>query len=82
MGLRDWWDQVQEVFTDRRMEVSEIRTQGRWTVVTGVGHGRGRASGADVEWPYVSVVLPVDGLLSDWRFFTDPAEAEAFVGGG
>jgi ketosteroid isomerase-like protein len=81
-GVRDWWGQVEEVFAERRMEVDEIRSRGRWTVVTGCGYGKGRASGADVRWPFVSVVEPVDGLLSTWRFFTDAGEAEAFMGEG
>jgi hypothetical protein len=62
------------------MQVEEITTRGEWVVFTGVGLGTGRASGAQVRWPFVGVARLADGLLSEWRLFADPAEAEAFLG--
>ncbi len=81
-GLRSWWRQAEEVFADRRMEVSGIATRGGWTVAQGVGCGTGRASGAQVRWPFVVAARTHDGLLSEWRFFAGAAEAEAFLGDG
>ena len=79
-GVRRWWAEAEAAFEGRRMEVGEITTRGEWVVFTGVGLGTGRASGADVRWPFVGVMRSADGLLSDWRFFSDPGEAEAFLG--
>ena len=80
-GLREWWAQVEEVFAERRMELSAVEARGEWTMVTGVGHGVGRASGAEVNWPFVCVARLTDGLVSDWRFFNDRAAAEELIGG-
>lgn len=79
-GVRRWWAEAEEAFEGRRMEVDEITTRGEWVVFTGVGLGTGRASGAEVRWPFVGVARLADGLLSDWRLFYDPGKAEAFLG--
>ena len=79
-GVRRWWAEAEEVFEGRRMEVEEITTRGEWVVCTGVGIGTGRASGAEVRWPFVGAARLADGLLSEWRLFADPGEAEAFLG--
>jgi ketosteroid isomerase-like protein len=79
-GVRRWWAEAEEVFDNRRMKVDEIATRGEWVVFTGVGLGTGRASGAEVRWPFVGVARLGHGLLSEWRLFSDPAEAEAFLG--
>ena len=79
-GMRRWWAEVQGVFDDRRMDVEEITTRGEWVVFTGVGVGTGRGSGAEVRWPFVGVARLADGLLSEWRLFSDPNEAKAFLG--
>jgi ketosteroid isomerase-like protein len=79
-GVRSWWTEAEHAFDDRRMEVDEITTRGEWVVITGVGLGTGRASGAEVRWPFVGVARLADGLLSEWRLFADSEEAEAFLG--
>ena len=79
-GVRRWWVEAEEVFEGRRLQVDEVGTRGDWVVFTGVGIGTGRASRAEVRWPFVGVARLADGLLSDWRLFTDPDEAEAFLG--
>ena len=79
-GVRRWWTEAEEVFAARRLEVEEITTRGEWVVFTGVGLGTGRGSGAEVRWPFVGVARLADGLVSEWRLFSDPAEAEAFLG--
>ena len=79
-GVRAWWAEAEAVFDDRRMEVETITARGEWVVFTGVGVGTGRASRAEVRWPFVGVARLADGLLSDWRLFADQEEAEAFLG--
>ena len=79
-GVRRWWAEAEEVFEGRRMEVDAISTRGEWVVFTGVGVGTGRASGAEVRWPFMGVARLADGLLSELRLFADTDEAEAFLG--
>lgn len=79
-GVRRWWAEAEEAFDARRMDVETITTRGEWVVFTGVGLGTGRGSGAEVRWPFVGVARLADGLLSEWRLFSDAAEAEAFLG--
>ena len=79
-GIRRWWAEAEAVFEGRSLEVDEITTRGEWVVFSGVGGGRGRASGADVRWPFVGVACMRDGLLSEWRLFGDQEEADAFLG--
>lgn len=79
-GVRSWWAEAEEAFEDRRMEVEEITARGEWVVFTGVGLGTGRASRAEVRWPFVGAARVADGLLSEWRLFGDRAEADAFLG--
>ncbi len=80
--MRRWWAGAEEVFAERWMEIDELATRGEWAVVRGAGHGVGRASGAEVRWPYVGVARGVDGFLTEWRFFADDADARAFMGDG
>ena len=79
-GMRSWWEEAEEIFADRRLETGTMIRRGDWVVFDGVGVGTGRASQALVEWPFVGVVRTADGLISEWRLFADPDEAEAFLG--
>ncbi len=81
-GVRRWWSEAQEVFADRRLECDRIWSHGEWTVFDGAGYGTGRASQAEVRWPFTGVARASDGLLTEWRLFADREDAEAFIGDG
>jgi hypothetical protein len=78
--MRQWWEEVQEVFADRHLDVESITTRGEWVLMDGVGVGTGRVSGAIVRWPFLGVARTADGLVSEWRLFAEPEDAEAFLG--
>ncbi len=80
-GVRRWWDEVEEVVRGPpawRSTRSPPAASG-WCS-TASGSAPGRASGAEVRWPFVGVARIADGLLSEWRLFAEPDEAEAFLG--
>ena len=79
-GVRRWWEEAEEVFEGRRLEIGEITTRGEWVVFDGVGIGTGRASKAVVRWPFVGVARSSEGLLTEWRLFAESEDAEAFLG--
>ena len=79
-GVRSWWGEAEEAFEGRGLELDDIQARGEWVVFTGVGFGTGRASRAEVRWPFVGVARVAEGLLSEWRLFPDRDEADAFLG--
>jgi ketosteroid isomerase-like protein len=78
--VRQWWDEVETIFSDRRMECDAIWTQGEWVVFDGTGIGTGRASLAEVRWPFRGVARASDGKLTEVRLFAEPDEADVYMG--
>jgi ketosteroid isomerase-like protein len=79
-GVRQWWAEVQDIFADRRLDYERIFTKGEWVVFDGVGVGTGRASEAEVRWPFRGVARTAGGLLTEVRLFADEAEADEYMG--
>ena len=79
-GVRKWWGEAEEVFENRRLEVSELRRNGDWLLLTGVGHNTGRESRAPVDWPFVQVLRFRGDKVAQWRFFATEEEALEFLG--
>jgi len=79
-GVRRWWREAEEVFEDRRLEVSEVREHEGWLLLSGVGHNTGRESRAPVDWPFVQALRFREGRIAQWRFFASEEEALEFLG--
>ncbi len=69
--LRD----LDEAFAEFQLEISEIRDLGERLVTIGHIHGRGRASGADVESPIGYIIDFKNGKAVRYRDYLDPTEA-------
>jgi ketosteroid isomerase-like protein len=77
-GIRQFIRDVEEVLPDMQVAVLEIRDLGERIVARGRLHGRGRASGAEIESP-ISWVIDFKGgrvtRMSDYLDFSEALEA-------
>jgi ketosteroid isomerase-like protein len=74
-GIRDFLREVDEVLPGIQIEPLEARDLGERLVATGRLHGRGRASGADVESPISWVVEFKEGKVIRMQDYLDSKEA-------
>jgi ketosteroid isomerase-like protein len=74
-GIREWWRDLHSTFSDFRVELSEIRSEGDMTVAS--LHNRGRGSGSDTPFdqPTWHVVEWRNGKCLSWWNFRNEAEA-------
>jgi len=81
-GMRRWWATVKEPLEELRFELGEV-TEGadRIAVVTRAV-GRGRGSGAEVDWTFTTVWGVRDGLISYHHGYTDRDDALRAIGSG
>ena len=79
-GMRRWWTTVKEPLEELRFELGEV-TEGtdRIAVVTRAV-GRGRGSGAEVDWTFTTVWGLRDGLISYHHGYTDHDDALRAIG--
>jgi ketosteroid isomerase-like protein len=79
-GARRWMREIDEQFSDWRVELDSIGEPREGVVVaTGSISMRGRQSGLDLEQPAGWVVELRDGRLLRLHNFVDPAEAARFA---
>jgi hypothetical protein len=79
-GIRRWWTTIKEPLEELRFEV-EALTEGedKLAVVTRAV-GRGRGSGAEVDWTFTTVWGVREGLVYYHHGYTDHAEALRAIG--
>jgi ketosteroid isomerase-like protein len=75
-GIKAWLESFEEVTTG----AERIIDAGDRVVVIAAWRGRGKASGADVEWRYGAVCTLRDGKVTSLVSYSDPAEALKVVG--
>ena len=79
-GIRRWWATVNESMDELRFEFGEVTEgDGRIAVVTRAV-GRGRGSGAEVDWTFTTVWGLRDGLISYHHGYSDHDEALRAIG--
>ena len=74
-GLRRFIHDLTEDWVEVRFEAGEMRDVGDQVVVLSRFHGRGRASGAEVDVPIGIVGEVRQGKIAQCRMFSDPEEA-------
>ena len=74
-GVRELWRELDEAFAAFQIEISEIHDRGERVVAIGHLHGRGKASGAEVESPIGYVVEFKNGKAIRIDDYFDPKEA-------
>jgi ketosteroid isomerase-like protein len=79
---REFFKELQETFSEFRIEISEVREAGDRLAATGTIYARGRESGAEVESPIGYVIEFRDGKAARVDDYFDPAEALAEVDPG
>src|SRR5262245_21019274 len=78
--VRELYRDIDEVFAEPHVEVSEIRDLGERVVCIGQLRGCGRESGAETETAIAWLVDFKDGKATRVREYLDPAEALEAVG--
>jgi ketosteroid isomerase-like protein len=79
-GIRRWWATVTEPMEELRFEFGEV-TEGREKIaVVTRAVGRGRGSGAEVDWTFTTVWGFRDGLISYHHGYSDHADALRVIG--
>ena len=71
---------VDESWENLRWEVEEIRDGGDWVLALGRIRGRGRVSGAGIDVEAAWVARFRDGLVANFRTWTDRGEARKAAG--
>jgi ketosteroid isomerase-like protein len=79
-GVSEFFRDMSEIWADWGFEVEEARELGAHVLITGRQRGRGRVSGLEVDSPRACVLGVRDGLVTDLRYFTEPADALKVVG--
>jgi ketosteroid isomerase-like protein len=74
-GLRRFADGLTEEWTQVRFAPGEIRDVGDKVVLLSRFQARGRASGAELDFPIGVVGEVRDGKVTEARMFSDPADA-------
>jgi len=76
--MREYWDEIWEIWDGVRMDPAEVLEVGddRYVVVVELG-GRGKRSGADVVRPMAFLYALRDGLIARTDIFPDREEALA-----
>jgi ketosteroid isomerase-like protein len=76
-GVRESWERWIEDFETYEFEVESITDHGDRAVMTGVEHGRGKASGAEVSSRLYMVVTFRNGRILRYQEFYDEQDALA-----
>jgi ketosteroid isomerase-like protein len=79
-GLRQWWDDLHDVYGDLETEVLEVHEAGERVVVVYVTRGRTRSSGFEGEERLAQVVTVRSGKIVEVRDYFTPREALEAVG--
>lgn len=79
-GLRKFFEDMAEEWTELRVEAQEFREVGDSVLTLGLLHARGRASGIEASWPMGWVSDMREGRLLRLRTYTDQQEALRAVG--
>jgi ketosteroid isomerase-like protein len=79
-GLRRYFEDAHAAWEEIRVQQAEVREVGDCTISFGDLHGRGRASGLEVNIPLTWVGEWRDGQLVRLKAYTDKAEALEAVG--
>ena len=74
-GLRQFERDLAQDWQAVRFELNEVREVGDRVVMLARFHGRGRASGAEVEIPIGVVGRVREGKVAEAEMFSDPEEA-------
>jgi ketosteroid isomerase-like protein len=81
-GIRRWWATVREPLEELRFEFGEVVESGDKLAVVTRAVGRGRGSGAEVDWTFTTVWTVRDGLIHYHQGYADHAEALRAMGAG
>ena len=79
-GIRRWWSTVTESMDELRFELGEVTTGAERIAVITRAVGRGRGSGAEVDWTFTTVWGFRDGLISYHHGYSDHADALRAIG--
>ncbi|MGA9373096.1 MAG: nuclear transport factor 2 family protein [Solirubrobacterales bacterium] len=74
-AVRAYLEDLDEGFSVRRVEISEVRDLGERVVATGHVRGRGRVSGAEIDSPIGFVIDFRNGKVFRMRDYLDSQEA-------
>ena len=75
-GIREWWADTQESFSEFQLDPEEIRDIGDERVLAvGSLHLRGKGSGVETDVPSASLVEFRDGLIVALKDYGDRAKA-------
>ncbi len=74
-GLRQFEQDLTQDWEQVRFALNEVREVGDQVVVLARFHGRGRASGAEVDIPIGVVGRVREGKIAEARMFSNPDEA-------
>ncbi|MGA9372723.1 MAG: nuclear transport factor 2 family protein [Solirubrobacterales bacterium] len=81
-GVREYLQDLDEGFSVRQVEISEVRDLGERIVATGHVRGRGRVSGAEIDSPIGFVIEFRNGKVFRMRDYLDSQEALEAAGLG
>jgi len=79
-GVFEFFRDMGESWAEWGFEVERTRDLDQHVLITGRQHGRGRASGIEVDSPRAAVLAVRDGAVTELRYFTEPADALKAVG--
>jgi ketosteroid isomerase-like protein len=79
-GIRRWWATVTEPMEELRFELGEVTGAGERIAVVTRAVGRGRGSGAEVDWTFTTVWGFRDELISYHHGYSDHADALRAIG--
>ena len=82
IGLREWWDELHDLYDDLGTEIVDVRDQGEQVVVVFVIRGRGKGSGIEVPGgqELAQVVTVRAGAVVGARDYFSRTEALEAVG--
>jgi ketosteroid isomerase-like protein len=73
--MRRWWTTVKEPLEALRFEPGEVTEGGEGIAMVTRAVGRGRGSGAEVDWTFTGVWAVRDGLISYHHGYSDHRDA-------
>ncbi len=79
-GIRRWWATVKDPMEELRFEFVEVTEGTEKLAVLTRAVGRGRGSGAEVDWTFTTVWGVRNGLIYYHQGYTDHAEALQAIG--
>jgi uncharacterized protein len=79
-GIRRWWATVKEPMEELRFEFVDVTEGEEKLAVVTRAVGRGRGSGAEVDWTFTTVWGVRDGLIYYHQGYADHGEALRAIG--